>query len=215
MGCIWPKYIIFELKKYRGVIFHDTEDWCKIWRKTELWFGKWHEEFGKFSPEHSKFSELGLWWDPFIQIKKCMSLTFTGELRVMTMKNDAKFEEELTCQFKIDNEEFDKCWCEHSKISKICTLKGYFWLKYMFELKKYRRVTFEGTENWCKIWRKFVLCFQKWYEEFGKFSPEYSKFSKLELWWDPFIQSRKCTCIKFTGELCVMTMKNDANLKRN
>ena len=21
----------FELKKYRGVIFHDTEQWCKIW----------------------------------------------------------------------------------------------------------------------------------------------------------------------------------------
>ena len=31
-----------------------------------------------------------------------MSLKFTGELCVMTMKNDTKFEEELTCQFKID-----------------------------------------------------------------------------------------------------------------
>ena len=31
-----------------------------------------------------------------------MSLKFTGELRVMTMKNDAKFDEELTSQFKID-----------------------------------------------------------------------------------------------------------------
>ena len=31
-----------------------------------------------------------------------MSSKFTGELSVMTMKNDAKFEEELTCQFKID-----------------------------------------------------------------------------------------------------------------
>ena len=31
-----------------------------------------------------------------------MSLKLTGELCVMTMKNDAKFEEELTCQFKID-----------------------------------------------------------------------------------------------------------------
>ena len=31
-----------------------------------------------------------------------MSLKFTGELCVMTMKNDAKFEEKLTCQFKID-----------------------------------------------------------------------------------------------------------------
>ena len=30
-----------------------------------------------------------------------MSLKFTGELCVMTMKNDAKFEQELTCQFEI------------------------------------------------------------------------------------------------------------------
>ena len=31
-----------------------------------------------------------------------MSLKFTGELCVMTMKNDAKLEEELTCRFKTD-----------------------------------------------------------------------------------------------------------------
>ena len=49
LGFFWPKYIMFELINYRGVIFHDTQEWCKIWRKTELWFGKWHEEFGKFS----------------------------------------------------------------------------------------------------------------------------------------------------------------------
>ena len=31
-----------------------------------------------------------------------MSLKFTGELCVMTMKNDAKFEQELTGKFKND-----------------------------------------------------------------------------------------------------------------
>ena len=31
-----------------------------------------------------------------------MSLKFTEELCVKTMKNDAKFEEELTCHFKVD-----------------------------------------------------------------------------------------------------------------
>ena len=31
-----------------------------------------------------------------------MSLKLTEELRVMTMKNDATFEEELTCRLKID-----------------------------------------------------------------------------------------------------------------
>ena len=31
-----------------------------------------------------------------------MSLKFTGKFCVMAMKNEAKFDEELTCQFKID-----------------------------------------------------------------------------------------------------------------
>ena len=33
---------------------------------------------------------------------KMYKLKITGELCVMTMKNDAKIEGELTCQFKID-----------------------------------------------------------------------------------------------------------------
>ena len=37
-----------------------------------------------------------------------MSLKFTGELCIMTMKNDSKFEEELTCQFKINIKHFSK-----------------------------------------------------------------------------------------------------------
>ena len=31
-----------------------------------------------------------------------MNLKFTEKLTVITMKNDEKFEEELTCHFKID-----------------------------------------------------------------------------------------------------------------
>ena len=54
------KYITFDLKKYREVIFHGIEGWYKIWRKTNLWFGKWHEEYGKFLPEPLKVSKLGL-----------------------------------------------------------------------------------------------------------------------------------------------------------
>ena len=102
IGSYCAKYLMFDLKKYTGVIFDDTEEWCKIWRKTDLLFGKWLEEIGKFWPELSKVSKLELWWDPFAQSRKCMTLKFTEELCVMTMKNDAKFEEELTCRFKID-----------------------------------------------------------------------------------------------------------------
>ena len=60
----------------------------------------------------------------------------------MKMKIDAKFEEKLTCCFKID----------------------------LRNLTNFREAMFDGIEYWCKIWRTTDLCFQKWNEEFGKFS---------------------------------------------
>ena len=36
MGSFWAKYILFELKKHRGVIFHETKEGCKIWRGIDL-----------------------------------------------------------------------------------------------------------------------------------------------------------------------------------
>ena len=84
--------------------------------KEKLTFG-----FGKFSPEHSKVSKLGLWWDTFIQsrtwvwriltqvLKILKYLHFNGflltkeyavlgtkELSFMTLNSDAKFQEKLT-----------------------------------------------------------------------------------------------------------------------
>ena len=52
MDSFWVKYILFELKKYRGVIFHETEEEYKIWREIDLSFQNWHNEFDKFWPEH-------------------------------------------------------------------------------------------------------------------------------------------------------------------
>ena len=31
-----PKYMRFKLQKYRGVIFHGTEYWCKIWINANI-----------------------------------------------------------------------------------------------------------------------------------------------------------------------------------
>ena len=87
--------------------------------------------------------------------------------------------------------------------SNISTLIGSFCAKYItFDLKKYRRVMKRSTEAWCNIWRKTVLRFEKYREEFGKYLPEHSKVSKLVVSWDPFIQSRKCVSLKYTDNLC-------------
>ena len=47
MGSFWGKYIFFELEKYRGIIFHETEKRYNIWRGIDLSFQNWHMEFDK------------------------------------------------------------------------------------------------------------------------------------------------------------------------
>ena len=85
IGPFCAKYKTFDLKKYREVTFYDTEE------STDLWFGQWHEEFGKFSSEHLKVSKLVFSWDLFVQSRKLMSYELTENS-----------EEGLTCSFKID-----------------------------------------------------------------------------------------------------------------
>ena len=129
----------FQLKKYRRVMSHDTEEWCKIWIKTNFLFQKWHE-----------FGEL-------IRVLKSLKFFY--------------FDWSLLC--KVYN-----VWS-----------------------KKVQRIYISWQ------WRVMQnLQFGKWHEEFGKFSPEHKKISKLGPWWHPFVRI-------YTGELCVMRIKNDAKIE--
>ena len=62
---------------------HDTEDWCKIWRKTDLLFQKW-QGFGEFWSKHSKISKICLLIGPFCEkyitfhLKKYRAVKFDG-----------------------------------------------------------------------------------------------------------------------------------------
>ena len=56
--------LIFGKKKCRGVMPLDTEDWCKIWTKTDLLFQNW-EEFGEFWSRYSKVSKICTLIGPF------------------------------------------------------------------------------------------------------------------------------------------------------
>ena len=60
-------------KKYRGVIFHDTREWCKIWKKADLRFWKiawgFRQVFNRAL--ESWDSKLELLWGTFIWSRKC------------------------------------------------------------------------------------------------------------------------------------------------
>ena len=83
------KYVMFDLKKYR-VMQNLKKNWLTDWK---IAWGIWQIFTRALESWDLK---LGLLWVTFIPSRKCMRLKFTGELCVMTMKKDAKFEKELT-----------------------------------------------------------------------------------------------------------------------
>ena len=76
-----------------------------------------------------------------------MSLKSTEEFCVMTTKNDAKFEEEWTCRFKIymrNLTNFDPSTLKSQTFSLSCT--PFEQSIHFFELKNYRGVIFHNIE---------------------------------------------------------------------
>ena len=76
MESFWPKYKMFELKKCRGVMYHYTEDRYKHIRKNNLWFHKWHEEFGELHHRTQK-----------IDLKICTSREFLFKVYNFALKS--------------------------------------------------------------------------------------------------------------------------------
>ena len=75
---------------------------CYLWKiqKMDSRFGKWHEKYGKFSPEHFKSVETRTLKGSFCPEWKMYGLKITEESRVMALKNDERFERELTGEVK-------------------------------------------------------------------------------------------------------------------
>ena len=67
MGCFYPNYMRFELKKYREIIFHDTEQWCKIWINLDLMVSKMTWGIGWTSIRSLRVWKIVHWWDLFCQ----------------------------------------------------------------------------------------------------------------------------------------------------
>ena len=103
MGCFCPKYTMFQLKKLQTsyvwlswrLMQNLRENWLRL---SEMIRRIW--QF--FARAREKVWKLRLFLDAFTESRKCVSFKCTGELPVIIMKNDSKFEEDLTCQFKID-----------------------------------------------------------------------------------------------------------------
>ena len=170
MWSFWAKYILLELKKYRGVVLYETEKGYEICRGTDSLFQNWNKEFDKFWPDCSKVSKIFTLMDSLWAKYILVTLTkYRGRIFHET-EEGYKIWREIDLFLQNWHKKFDKFWPEHSKDPKIFTLMGSFWAKYiLLEPKMYRGIIFHKTEERYKIWRGTGLLFQNWRNEFDKF----------------------------------------------
>ena len=144
------KYIMFEPKKYRRVMCHNTGKWGKIWRETALCFENWHEEFGEFWPNTPKSENLH--FDrPFLTVSIQYNVWAKQELCVIILKIDSNFEGKMSCGFINYMRNLVVNFTRALKNFKICILRDFFAKEYNVEQQNYRGVICHDTEGWCNI----------------------------------------------------------------
>ena len=96
MGSFYPKYKIYELKINRGVLCHDNEEWCQIWRGIDLSAQNWHEEFDQAFENLKNLHLNRLFLTKVYNVRAKKSIE---KLCLMALKTDGTFEGKLTCAF--------------------------------------------------------------------------------------------------------------------
>ena len=162
MSCFWPKYIMFQLKTYRRVMFDCTQDWYKVWRKTGMCFQKLKWGIWQIFTRAFRSLQIGT-----------LIVSFCLKLKMYELKNYRG----VMCH---DMQKLKKNWLVSSKLT------WGIWQILTQALENIKKVYFNRLllTNVNNVWAKnsieelFLielndLCFQKWHEEFSKFSPEY------------------------------------------
>ena len=166
------KSITFDPKEYRGVIFYNTEESCKVWHTKKWWetcrgigllFQNWHKEIDKFRFDHSKISKISSLTGCFLG---CFSLKIDTKKKWFALRK-------MTWGIW-------KTFTRPLERLKIGTLMASICLQLkIYELKICKGVMCHENEEWCKNWRGIDLPVQNWHEEFDEFWPEHSKISKI------------------------------------
>ena len=129
---IWPKKVQRSYLSWHWRVMQNLKkNWLVVWKIT---WGIWQIFITTLGSV-----KIGTFMGSFCPKYKMHELKIYKGVCVMTLKNDAKFEEELTCRFKIDMRNLRNFDPSTRKPQK-CAL----WLV-PFDLKKYRGVIFHDT----------------------------------------------------------------------
>ena len=101
MGFFCPKHVKFKMKKYRGVMPHDTEEWCKV-RRKKLTLGSKNNIRNLINFDGSSDKSKNLHFDMLLlSIASEVSIK-KGKKSYLYLKSDPNFEEKLPFSLKND-----------------------------------------------------------------------------------------------------------------
>ena len=129
---------LIQCRKSMSLKSTGNEEGCKMWRRIDLSFQNLQEEFDEFLTRAAG-SLKKLHFNVLLLSKVCIFWAKTKYRAVIfhEIEEGYKIWRGIDLPFENRHKEFNKFWPEHSKVSKIFTLMGSFWAKYMlFELKK-------------------------------------------------------------------------------
>ena len=170
MDYFWPKYMMFELENYKGIMFDGTHDWYRVWGKTNLTWGIW-QFFNR-----ALSLKIRTLMTSFYLKSKIYELKIYRGVIFHDNKEWCKVSRAINLSVQNWHEGFDELWRKLMKISRICTLMDCIWPKHiMFKRKKV-----QGNYVWWQwiLMQKTVLHFQKLHERFSKCSREHVRKSK-------------------------------------
>ena len=127
MCCFWQKYIML------GVLFHNTEEWYKIWGGTNLCLKKWHEEPGEFWRNTWNSQNLHL---NGLLLTKVYNAWLKNYWGVMCHDTERWYniQRKIDCWFEKSNNESCQFWCEQLLVWK-CEL---WWACFVPSLSSFR-----------------------------------------------------------------------------
>ena len=119
------KFTKFLMSYLKPQVSFSLNWWCQNWRGIYLSVENWHEEFGKFWPEHSKNSKMCTFNRLLLtKVNNVWAKKSIDELFLIGLNIDAKFEEKNDLRFQKWHEEFSKFLPEHVRKSKNCDFDG-------------------------------------------------------------------------------------------
>ena len=141
-----------DKNKCRRAMFHDTEEWFKVWKKTYSVFQKWHEKFAEFSTNHSKVPQFH--FDELFLSKIYGSRANKKYRRVIFHDTEQWFKIWINSDLAVSKMAWRSGWTfiRAIKSLKTCALMGSFCPKHiMFQSEYFRGIMCHDPERWCKI----------------------------------------------------------------